>query len=104
MWNSVFINSAVVAYKKSKWATDFTAEWFKNRCGLMNQLGMWNSLFRIWKRDYFPNFTWSKHRMSAYDPSINGAHDYCRVHSKQLLTNKDDIAAMESWIKNGKLP
>jgi hypothetical protein len=104
---SVFINGGIVAYKKSKWAQDFTAEWFKNRCGEMNQLGMWNTLFRIWKRDHYADFTWDAHRMSAYSVSSKGAHDYARHASIPLLKyldNKDDIAAMESWNKNGQLP
>ena len=38
-----------MAYKKGDWATNFAAEWFKNRCGEMNQLAMWASMFKLWK-------------------------------------------------------
>merc|ERR1719428_133521 len=37
----VFINSAISAFKNSEWSRDFAAEWFKNRCGSMDQLSMW---------------------------------------------------------------
>jgi len=99
---AVFINGAIVAYKKSQWATDFAAEWFKNRCGSMNQLGMWASLFKIWKRDDpEKKFDFSTGPMSHY---FGGAHDYARKHSGQLLKTPEEKAAMSSWCKSGKLP
>jgi len=97
----VFINGAILAYKKSKWATDFAAEWFKNRCGSMNQLGMWASLFKIWQRDEVGGFDYSKGKMSSY---YGGARAYARKHSKALLKDDKQKAAMDSWVKNGKLP
>jgi hypothetical protein len=105
---NIFINGGIVAYRKSKWATDFAAEWFKNRCGEMNQIAMWNALFRIWKRDHNPDFNWDKHRMSYYSRgsaggASDGAKTYARFQSAKMLTSKEDLEAMEQWNKDGHL-
>jgi len=97
----VFINGAVVAYKKSKWATDFAAAWFKNRCGSMNQLAMWASLFDIWSKMPGSKFTYSASKMSKY---FGSAHDYARKASVDALTNPEDKVAHAEWCKTGNLP
>jgi len=97
----VFINGAIVAYRKSDWAMDFAAQWFKNRCGPMNQLAMWASLFDIWSKIPGSKFTYDKGTMSTYQ---SGAHDYARKAAGKLLTDPKDIAAHKEWCKSGKLP
>merc|ERR1719473_1591007 len=64
--NEVFINGAIVAYKNSDWAKNFAAEWFKNRCGSMNQLAMWASLFKLWKEEGIEGWDYDTGPMSFY--------------------------------------
>jgi len=96
----VFINGAIIAYKKSEWAKNFAAEWFKNRCGGMNQLAMWASLFKLWHQDV-PSWEYSVAKMASY---YGGARAYARGHAGGLLTDPDEIAAHKSWCSSGKLP
>jgi hypothetical protein len=96
----VFINGAIVAYKKSEWAKNFAAEWFKNRCGGMNQLAMWASLFKLWHQDV-PTWEYSTGKMATY---YGGAREYARAHAGGLLTDPEEIAAHKQWTSSGKLP
>jgi len=105
----VFINGAIVAYKKGEWARNFAAEWFKNRCGPMNQLAMWASLFKLWQAELKANGTdwsFSKGTMSKYRGSGGGggAHAYARKHAMSLLKDPEEIEAGKQWCSNGKLP
>jgi len=96
----VFINGAIIAYKKSEWAKNFAAEWFKNRCGGMNQLAMWASLFKLWHQEV-PSWEYSVGKMATY---WHGARPYSRGHVAGLLTDPVEIAAHKTWCSNGKLP
>jgi hypothetical protein len=97
----VFINGAIIAYKKSEWAMNFAAEWFKNRCGYMNQLAMWASFFKLWKEETKGEFDFNKNTMASY---FGSAHDYARKHAGKLLKDPVEIAAHKQWCTNGKLP
>jgi len=96
----VFINGAIIAYKRSEWAKNFAAEWFKNRCGGMNQLAMWASLFKLWHQDV-PSWEYSVGSMSSY---FGGARSYARKHAGGLLTDPEEIAAHKRWCGSGRLP
>jgi len=96
----VFINGAIIAYKKSEWAKNFAAEWFKNRCGKMNQLAMWASLFKLWHQEV-PTWEYSVSKMSSY---YGGARAYSRGTAGGLLTDPAEIAAHQRWCKDGNLP
>jgi hypothetical protein len=96
----VFINGAIIAYKNSDWAKNFAAEWFKNRCGSMNQLAMWASLFKLWNQEV-PSWEFSKSKMATY---YGGARAYTRKHAGGLLTDPEEVAAHKHWCKSGKLP
>jgi len=95
----VFINGAIVAYKNSPWAKNFAAEWFKNRCGPMNQLAMWASLFKLWKQEV-PSWDYSVSTMSSYR---GGAHNYARGAVRSLLKTEEERAAHAEWSKSGWL-
>lgn len=98
--NFVFINGAIIAYKKSEWAKNFAAEWFKNRCGSMNQLAMWASLFKLWHQDV-PEWKYSVGKMASY---WHGARPYARKAVAGLLKDPVEIEAHKQWTKNGHLP
>jgi len=95
----VFINGAIIAYKNSEWAKNFAAEWFKNRCGSMNQLAMWASLFKLWNEEV-PTWKYSKSTMASY---YGGARPYTRKHAGGLLTDPAEIAAHKRWCSTGNL-
>jgi len=94
----VFINGAVIAYKNSEWGRNFAAEWFKNRCGAMNQLPLWASLFKLWQQDV-PEFKFNAHMMSGYHDAMG----YARSHAASLVKDPTEKAAYTHWMKTGKL-
>jgi len=104
----VFINGAIIAYKKGDWATNFAAEWFKNRCGDMNQLAMWASMFKLWKEELSQNGTtwdYSSSKMATY---WHGARIYARKHVGTLLevmgASEEEKEAHRQWVHKGILP
>jgi len=103
-----FINGAIVAgkgFSKSPWATNFYSEWFKNRCGGMNQLAMWSSLFKIWENednaDGAFHVKWKK--FEKYGGPTGPDHGYARQASGALLKGEEQKHAFKQWTKTGKL-
>mmetsp|Transcript_7675 Transcript_7675/g.22752 ORF Transcript_7675/g.22752 Transcript_7675/m.22752 type:complete len:418 (+) Transcript_7675:155-1408(+) len=61
----VVLNTGVMLLRNTRWTHEFLAAWWDNRCGFMDQLSFWRTLFETWARDE-PLWTYDESVFSTY--------------------------------------
>mmetsp|Transcript_78798 Transcript_78798/g.219040 ORF Transcript_78798/g.219040 Transcript_78798/m.219040 type:complete len:381 (-) Transcript_78798:104-1246(-) len=89
-----FLNGALLAIRNSSATLELLSRWILNRCGIKNQLSLWNSLFQMW-RGVLPDFKWDQELMARYDTAIG--------HVQAVVSETFKSAAMSRYFSTSFL-